>query len=136
MAKLSIFRSNKEAELNGTWTQIGHGMELLIARIGNKNYQQFLQKHGKALRPALKHGISSAQTSEELETLVRKAVAKHVLLGWKNVEDEDGNPLQYSPELAEKLFIDMPDFYKIVVELADGAELFRQDTQQDSLGNS
>lgn len=134
MAKLTRFRTDQNAELKGTWIPIGDGAELLIARLGNKDYLEFMQKNAKHLRPALRSGIATSNT--ELEELVRKAVARHVLLGWKNVEDEDGHPLAYSVSTAEKLLVDLPDFYKLVLEEAQNAENFRQQTIEESRGNS
>src|SRR5690606_18382974 len=40
------------------------------------------------------------------QNIAGRALADTVLLGWENLEGDDGAPLAYSPEVARKLLLD------------------------------
>ncbi len=73
---------------------------------------------------------------EDMEKLARKACAKHVVVDWKNLEDEDGKPIDFSTDKALELFEKYPDFYTIVKDVAGEAELFRQVEDEEAAKNS
>jgi recombinational DNA repair protein RecT len=73
---------------------------------------------------------------EDMEKMAQKAVAKHVIQGWENLEDETGNAIAFSSDKALELFQKYPDFYNIVKDVAGEAEIFRTDEMEEAAGNS
>ena len=62
-----------------------------------------------------------------LEKLVMQAFAETVVLGWENVEDRNGNLMEFNVANVIQLFTDLPDLFKDVQEQAQKAVLFRED---------
>jgi len=72
---------------------------------------------------------------EDMEGLAKKAVAKHIIQGWENLEDESGVLISFSNDKALELFDKYPDFYNIVKEVSAEAEIFRTDDVEASAKN-
>lgn len=134
MAKLSLLRSDAKKETEGVWVEWEHGVSLLIARLNNPGFQARVRvltaKHTKEIR-------SGSFPDEEMEGVSKSAMAHHVLLGWKNIEDEDGKPLEYSNEKALELLNepDLRDMYQFVLTQANERDLYRREVEEDSTGN-
>ena len=98
MAKLSGIRSDVKKSEGGIWTEFESGIEFLIARMGNAKYTKLLAKLSRPHHRKLR-GLRGA--GGELESnLMKQAVAKTVLIGWKNLDDEKGVEIPYSSEKA------------------------------------
>lgn len=134
MPQLTKYRTDQRREEDGVWVDFADGIEFLIARIGNPKYEEYLRKIGKPYRHQMRANIMD---SRELEQLSKKAIARHILLDWKNVTDEDGNPLPYTPEEGERVFNDpaLRDIYRFVVEVAVDREFFTKQDEEEAEGN-
>ena len=135
MAKLNTLKADSAKESDGVWVSWEHGVELKIARLNNPNFQAEIRK----LTAPLTKKIRSGQVADgEMEALSQKAMASHVLVGWRNIEDEDGKPLKYTPKRSLDLLTDpgLRDLYQFVLTQANERELFRLETVADSRGNS
>ena len=77
-------------------------------------------------------------TPEDTERTTKEAIAHTIVLGWRNLEDDNGNSIPYSPEKALEFLKDpeMLDFYNWVLLTANNAELFRKQFDAESEGNS
>tara|TARA_R100000152_G_C6770739_1_gene197026 strand:+ start:646 stop:1107 length:462 start_codon:yes stop_codon:yes gene_type:complete len=135
MAKLNSLKADSVAESEGVWVTWDHGVELKIARLNNPSFQAEIRK----LTAPLTKRIRAGQVpDDEMEALSQKAMASHILVGWRNIEDEDGKPLKYTPKRAHELLTDpgLRDLYQFVLTQANERELFRLQTEEDSRGNS
>ena len=136
MAKLSSVKSNVKKSEEGIWTPFESGIEFLIARMGNPKYTKLL---AKLSRPHHRKLRGSRGASSDLENdLTKQAVAKTVLVGWRNLDDEDGNPIPYSQEKALEIISDPAyiEVYNFVLATAGDFQAFREEDQAESLGNS
>lgn len=134
MARLSSLKADSRKEVEGVWMSWEHGVSLLIARLNNPGFQAHVRKATRSKTKAIRQGSIS---DEEMERVSLEAIAHHVLLGWKNIEDDDGNPLEYSPETALELLSDpgLRDLYQFVLTQSNERELYRQEVEDDSKGN-
>lgn len=130
--RLSNFAVDSKKANEGTWVQVGEGLEILIARLGNEKYKKFLRSAGKGLSVQVRTGNMNLEQAAELQKL---AVANTVLLGWKGLEGDDGKPVEYSVQKAVELFNTHQDFYDLVVEYANDASMFKAQVQEDARGN-
>jgi len=108
---ISKFKTNQTKELEGVWIDGPEGLQLRIARNNNPALRKFLIKHGKQ--------------RDDLTEALRKGVARYVLLGWKNLQDEEGKDVVYSSETAEQLFKDFPDFFDMVLAYSNDVDYFK-----------
>ena len=117
----------------GQWVDCGGGLRIKVARLGNPDYEEEIRKLAKPFMRQMRLGTMNV---EDMEKLARKAVAKHVIQGWENLEDEQGHAIDFSKDKALELFETYPDFYSIVKDVAGEAELFRNDEMEEASGNS
>lgn len=115
------FKTDKQAEEEGTWVPLSATARLKIARIGNPRYALALKR---CSQPYVKPGMRLTDVDDETYTTITKhAVAEAILLDWEGVL-RDGQPLPYSKEAAIDAF-EMKDFYELVLNLATSMETFR-----------
>lgn len=150
---ISQLRTDPAKEKEGVWIDAGAGLRLKIARLNSPPYQQALAKGMRPLREALR-GVGEIKP-EDLADVTRRAMAKHILLGWENLQDEkkgpDGQPIMeigedgiptpvledviYSPEKAYEL-LKVQDFAEIVTNYANNMQNFRSESRKVDEGNS
>lgn len=143
------FKTDDNVEKNGLLLQYGETAEgkpvtIRIARAGGANTQ--FQKRLEALtRPHRRQLQTETLSPKVAESLVRRAYAETVVLGWENVEfpvlDAEGNPtdaveaLPFTVDNCMRLFTDLPDLFADLQEQASKAALFRQDLLEADAGN-
>jgi len=137
MAKLSkLFATDKTKETGGVWIKNIGGLDLLIGRSGTPEYENTLRKLGKPHLRQLRSGTIDADLAKTVEEMQIKALAEHCLLGWQHLEDDNGQPIEYSRAKAAELMLQHRDFYRQVLELAADIDNFRVETLEESRGNS
>lgn len=131
--KISKFRTDGDAELNGVWCDIGSGARLLIARAGNSRHKATLERLYAPYRTLV---LANEKVPEEANDRVQcTAAASALLLGWEGLEGDDGQPIPYSVEKATELLLTLPDFRELVSTLALDRERFVAGERAAILGN-
>ena len=122
------FAVDLEAANDGIWFDIGDGVELKIARSNNKNFKKLawekVQK--EKIKRVSKNGVF---TAEEEDEVLADLVAETVLLDWKGIADDNGEPFEYSKERAKEMLLDpeMVEFAELIDRLASSEENFRKE---------
>lgn len=130
--KIGTFKTDAAKEQDGTWIDAGGGLRLKIARLGNPRYKECMRELTKPVTRQLRIG---AVDDDQAKAIMRKGISRFVLLGWENLEDDNGKPIVYTPAKAEEL-LGLDEFYKMVLELSQDVELFRISDVEDAQGNS
>ncbi len=130
--KFSELCTDPEKENEGIWSDLGAGFEVLVARTGNKNYKRLVAKLSKPHVQAFK---ARTIEGEVLEEITMEAIAKTVLLDWKNLQGDDGKDIPYSPEKAVELFKKSGDFYNMVCEIGADRTNFQEVSAAQDLEN-
>ena len=126
-----MFGTNKNAEIDGVWQDIGEKVKVKVARIGNPQYQKAFRKITKPHKQALRRGSLNDEVADKL---LIKAMAKSILLDWSGLE-EDGKPVPYSYENAVRLLTDYRDFRDDVSDFANDMESFRAEEDKETEKN-
>jgi len=132
MTKLSDLRVDPALETEGVWVDFAAGVRLRIARLANPRFQE------RIFALAHRNGAAESEpTKEERDQQLRRAVAETVLVGWDQVEEEDGSPMPYSPERALEVLSDpgLRDLYEFVLRRAQDVELYRRRRLEAHAGN-
>lgn len=139
MDSLAAFRTDMTKVVSGVWIEVpkAGNFRIRVARMNNPAYEAFVREKtgGRLLRKLASDGPASQQAQDALRVVTREAVARHVLLGWENME-LNGVTVPYSPEKALELFNQAPDFFEFVLDEAGNIENFRNDTLEAVKGNS
>jgi len=134
MVKLSNLAVDSTASEEGVWAEYEAGIEFKIARLGNPRYQQELAR----LIGRLSKRGQRDWAGERLEKAQRPAVARHIIRDWRNVDDDDGNTIPYSPEKALEIISD-PQYqpiYDWIMQVAQDEEEYRLSRVEEQAGNS
>lgn len=133
--KLSTIKKDVNAAESGVWVNgVLEDLDVKIASAGNRKYIDALRN---ALKPYTNrsNGLKNIPDNVFLE-IQNKCIAKHVLLDWRHLQDDDGNDIPYSYEKAVELLQDPEneEFRKVVVSLSEEAEVFRKGALEDLAG--
>ncbi len=135
MAKLNAIKIDSVKAEEGVWFPHHIGFEFLVARLGNQKYKNYL---AKLMRTKGKKFLRGGDMNLlAIEKLARRAAARHIILDWKNIEDEDGNAIPYSEEKCFEIITD-PDFdvlYKDIMDFAQDESEYNEQFVEESAGN-
>lgn len=116
--------------VDGVYPQI----EIRVARAGGANeaYLKRLEARAKPLRRQIQ---METVDRVALEDLVRDVYAETVVLGWDNVTDIDGKPMEFNKANCLKLFNALPDLFQDIQEQSQRAALFRASIREEDAKN-
>lgn len=134
MAKLSQIKADAEKMKNGVWVNYSEDIKLCIASINSPEYKKARKE---ALEPHQRRIRSGDITQDQVLNIIKPAIAKHVLVGWKNIQDDNGKTIDYSHEKALGFFNDpeMFDFLNFVLEAASEKAAYKRDFVEESVKN-
>lgn len=128
----SYIETDPTLEKDGVEVDLGDGAAIIIRPMRNEDFK----KHLNALLKPYERKIQQKRMDPVLhDNLVRKAVAKNILIGWKGIEI-DGKAVKYSPEKAEELMKRFEDFQEDVLTAAMSRETFRAEVVEANEKNS
>ena len=130
------FNTDPDLEVNGTWVPIGEdGLEFLIARAGNKKFEQAMEKLLKEHRS--RHRILRGEeiTPEVRDKLTIWAMADAIWLGWRGPFTEGDSDLVYSKAEARRLLEIYRDLRLIVQDESMRIENFRRQVMEEAEKN-
>lgn len=137
-----MFATDKDAEKDGVWMNLGPvsdepgspDMKIKIARAGGGNVK-FEKVRERVFKP-YRHQIDNQVLNEEIaQRLLRELYADAVVLGWENITDPDGNPLECTTANCIDLFAALPQLYEAVKKYSSEITLFRQQIREEDAKN-
>lgn len=128
---LRNFAIDIKAETEGVWLPCGDA-QLKIGRLNSPAYKEAFAKAARPFSALAKAGILKDQ---DARNIVAEALAKTVLLDWKNLK-LDGVELPYSQAKAQELLSnpEFDSFVKLVNDLAENEANFRQEEISKEMG--
>lgn len=134
MANIERIKTDVDKETTGVWVDYVLGIRLKIGRAKNAKFQELLRD---LIEPNKKKIREDKLDFVDFSKLMVKAHARTILLGWENIEDKDGKPIQYSAKQAEKFLSDpeLKDFYEFVVAISENADQYAKEVLEESAKN-
>jgi len=140
MAKLRLIRTDERKIEEGVWVKYLDDIELCIASTDNA---AFVEHKNRLLRPHIrdmraKQAVNdNAAVADIVNEAIKPAVARDILRGWKNIQDDDGKDIPYAPQTALDFFRQpsMRDLYKFILEFATEVQNFRQELLEEAEKN-
>lgn len=129
---ITNFAVDAKKETEGVWVDYALDLKLLIGRKNSPAYRKALAAKIKPYRNAIR--LTDLSDEAALDLGMRVA-AEAILLGWSGME-EDGEPVEYSTELAYQYMKKYPKFYEEIDRLSEDFTLFTIDRKGDARGNS
>ena len=125
------YATNPIAENEGVWVELGEGAKIKVARSGNAANRRKLAKLMERHRAVLR---SRNLPEDVLERIMIEVMAETILVGWDGI-DEDGQPLPYTVENADRLLTTYRDFRDQVSAIANDINLFRAESEAEAVKN-
>lgn len=139
MGLRSAYKTDSEAASDGLWIELDGGAEFKIARADGQSNKAYLKAVEKVFKPYQNITVPEAKAAE----LLRKIFIESILKDWRGVtkadltgKESDKAPLPFTPENAEKLFIELPDVLALLQEKAKDNRTFLEANRQAVAGNS
>ncbi len=132
-----VVRKQAPVETSDRWEDYDKTTRIQLRSIDNPQYQVAI---GRARR--IVEGFDQKAGSEPVAMdgertwfdLQSAALAHYVIAGWEGVPDEDGNPVEYSPEAAEGLLKADVSFFMWVLNKATTIAAERLKSVEESVG--
>lgn len=102
MPKLSDHAQSNEKENKGIWI-LWCGMRFKIARLGNDRYNALEAAHDARNREREERG----EPKKPWEEFYKEVISEAILLGWEDVQREDGSEWVYTKEEGLKVLSDL-----------------------------
>lgn len=134
MANINNIRTDLNKEVDGVWVNFVEGIRLKIARARNSKYVEFLRSLTENKRKEIRNDDIK---TEDFADILMQVRAKTILLGWENIQDDNGNEILYSYEQALEFFRDkeLKDFYNFVVGVSENINNYKKDLVKESEKN-
>lgn len=132
--KTSASRENTGARIVKGSNEDGTEIAFFVARQGKTNtgYKLAAERAFKPHRSAIKGGTISNETSD---AIMLDLFCGHLLKGWENVRDENGEELVFNIDNAKKLMTDLPDLYEELVSASNDISLYLDSNREASAKN-
>lgn len=118
-------------ERNGAWLDYREGSRVLVARLGNPDFQRLYERLMRPHRAAEKSGRLGIQVQTDI---LCRCLADSILLGWEGFT-KAGKELKYTPEAAYDLLHANLDFRNEIAELASAEDNFHARTLEEQSKN-
>jgi len=138
MGKLNRLLIDPKKDVDGVEFPYAEGVVFIVARWGNPRFQQELNRRMLQMTAWERRKLSSGEDDSLNTDTVRTVAGKHILVGWKNLEDADGRDIPYSEEYSVKLCKD-PAFgavYRDIIAFAQEPANYRDEAIEEISGNS
>jgi hypothetical protein len=117
-----LFKANVDLETQGVIINYGDEAWFKIARSGGTN-KRYLKEMGDKLKPFRRQIQTETMDEKVADQIVLEVFVDTVLLGWGSkdadgkdrpgiIDDEDGNPLQFTRENAIRVLKDLPELFR------------------------
>lgn len=132
--KLSRLKIDRDLATNGVWVEFAPGVEFLIARAQNAKYRAVYAQLSRDYADVLRNGNLDEDVAREIAA---EANARAVLLGWRGVEDDEGNAIDYTWEKGKEVLADpaYEDIFDFVVTVSNTRHRYRVREKEEALGN-
>ena len=122
------------------WVDYDDDTKVLLARIDNPEYAVALERERRKLRNAdaqFGTGVVGVIDGEKTETQTQyKLLSQFIVKDWAGVQDADGNPLPYTPEVGEQMLDANFGFFMFVLREASASALEAQKALAETVGKS
>ena len=129
---MSIVVNAKNDKLSqGTWVEYA-GSQFLIAHSSNMKFQRVFARLQAPHRSKIDKGTLDPEMSKNL---ICKAFSQALILGWKDVIDSEGAPVEFTEDMAYQALMNNPDLLEYVQEVSNNLAYYK-DEETAALGKS
>lgn len=139
MSLYKQFKTSPELEQKGILLELGETADgrsicIRIGRSGgsNKRFLKAVEAKTRPYRAQIRNGTLDPEVDARI---TREVYAETVVLGWENVQDEEGNDLPFNRANCLKIMEDLPDLFAEIQQQSQRVALFREEVLDGDAGN-
>lgn len=139
MSLYKQFKTNSNLEKDGIIIEYGHTdqgkpIQIKIARAGGANtaYSRVLEAKVKPYRRQIQNETIERET---MTGIMREVYAETVVIGWSNVQNAQGEDLEFNRENVIQLFTDLPELFEDIQSQANNVAIFRETILEEEAKN-
>lgn len=134
MASISKLKIDQEASHEGIWVSVVDDIRFKIARWMNPRHAEAFSSLTRPHRQEILRGTLPKKDEDRLMAI---AMARGLLNGWENLQDDDGNDIPFNIQNAEKLLRDpeMEWVVEFIKEQSQDQESYRIQAMEEASGN-
>ena len=118
----------KQTSSNGVWTEYLGG-KFIIAKSGTARHVKI---QADVFDP-VKHLMNLPSfKDDDRKKLYAEVVAKSLLVGWRDMVDDDGNEIPYSVEAAQEMVLEIPELLEFVTQFSINHANYRAQTVEET----
>ncbi len=121
----------------GVWIDYGD-RAFQVLRAGGSNHR-YVRALAAALRPHARAISKRTMDPAKLRQIYWDLFARHVVIGWRGIQDTEGNDIPFSEEAALAFFESFPDLFDEIKDYAEDMGTFAEEGIEEAaetLGNS
>jgi hypothetical protein len=132
MSIYALYGADEDTAENGKWFKLTKEISVKVRRFKSKKSRKVREVLESPYKRTNKFGALPEDVADEVGL---RHVAEGILCDWKGITSKDGEPIPYSPDAAEKLFQDLPEFKDAVAELSLDLDNYRDEVKDGVSGN-
>lgn len=139
MSLFKQFQTNADIEAAGVKVEYGQNDNgsvpaFYVSRIAksNKRYSKALEAATRPYRRQIELGTMPEDVADRI---FMEVFVSTILMGWENIESQDGSPLAFTKENAVQLLKALPELFDDLQEKAKQASMFREASLEDDAKN-
>lgn len=139
MSLYKQFKTDSNLEKDGIiieygQTDQGKPIQIKIARAGGANtaYSRVLEAKVKPYRRQIQNETIERET---MTSIMREVYAETVVIGWSNVQNAEGEDLEFNRENVIQLFTDLPELFEDIQSQANNVAIFRETILEEEAKN-
>jgi len=126
-----VVNQNTDNLTKGTWVDFA-GSKFLIAHSSSLKFQRVFSRLQAPHRSKVEKGTLDPAISKEI---VCKAFSQAIILDWADVIDSDGNPVEFSSDMAYQALMHNTDLIEYIQEASNNLANFKAE-ELESLGKA
>lgn len=133
------YKTDPKVEQEGVVLELGLNQRgemaaLRIARAGGANVA-FSKLVEQKLKPHKRAVQTDSLDKAVADNIMKDVYASTVVVGWENMEDENGEPLEFTKDNVLKVLNDLPDLWADVQATSLKASLYREQVREADAKN-
>lgn len=129
MFDINEFRTDVTKQEKGVWIDFGGGAEFKLASLQCKAFQEDFRARTKPYTD-----VNREIPEKEQEQIMIDCLAKHIVLGWKNVFDGESE-FKYTKDNAKKLLTEMSTVRDMIINESKKMQNFKEAKRREIEGN-
>lgn len=123
------FNRDEDKVTNGVWFDVGDGARIKVAYWKNENFVKYISQQTSEL-DELPDDVREDVSEEKMA----EGLSKHILVDWEGIEI-NGEPTEYSQEVAKEVLLKLPEFTELVISRAQDLSAFRDEETEVDIKN-